>query len=196
MRRRAVLTSLAAAAGAACMPALAKTDLPPVQVFKNPSCSCCGAWVEHMKAAGFSFTVTEVDDTSVARKRYGLPNRLASCHTAVVAGSSKATSRPTMSRSCWRRSRWPSAFPSQECPSARPGWRWARAWTHIEFFSSTRKVATVFSPTTEAHHEVLVSRCCYCPDALRCGLRPSVCCRPCGASPRRRLGCHCGSAHG
>jgi hypothetical protein len=53
---------------------------------KTPSCGCCGAWVEHMKAAGFSVNVTKVDDTSVARRKYGLPDRFGSCHTAVVGG--------------------------------------------------------------------------------------------------------------
>jgi hypothetical protein len=86
MKRRVVLTSLAAATAALALPAAAKGALPPVQVFKNPSCGCCGAWVDHMKAAGFAVKVTEVDDTSVARKKYGLPDRFGSCHTAVVGG--------------------------------------------------------------------------------------------------------------
>jgi hypothetical protein len=86
MKRRAVLTALAAAAAALSLPVGAKTALPPVQVFKNPNCGCCGAWVDHMKAAGFTVSVSEVDDTSVARKKYGLPDRFGSCHTAVVGG--------------------------------------------------------------------------------------------------------------
>ena len=86
MKRRAVLTSLAAAASALSLPVAAKQALPPVQVFKSPSCGCCGAWVDHMKAAGFAVNVTEVDDTAVARRKYGLPDRFGSCHTAVVAG--------------------------------------------------------------------------------------------------------------
>ena len=86
MKRCAVLTSLAAAAAALALPAVANQALPPVQVFKSPSCRCCGAWAEHMKAAGSSVNVTEVDDTSVARRKYGLPDRLGSCHTAVVGG--------------------------------------------------------------------------------------------------------------
>lgn len=86
MKRRAVLTSLAAAAAAVSLPVAAKVPLPQVQVFKNPSCGCCGAWVDHMKAAGFAVNVTEVDDTSVTRRKYGLLDRFGSCHTAVVAG--------------------------------------------------------------------------------------------------------------
>ncbi len=59
MKRRAVITSLAAAAAALALPVVAKEALPQVQVFKTPSCGCCGAWVEHMKAAGFSVNVTK-----------------------------------------------------------------------------------------------------------------------------------------
>jgi hypothetical protein len=86
MKRRDFLTLLTAAAAALSLPVGAKQALPQVQVFKDPNCGCCGAWVEHMKAAGFSVTVTEVDDTSVARRKYGLPEKFAGCHTAVVGG--------------------------------------------------------------------------------------------------------------
>lgn len=88
MRRRTVLASMtaAAAAGMAGLPAFAREPLPVVQVFKSPSCGCCGAWVDHMKGAGFTVKVTEVDDTSVARRQYGLPDKFGGCHTAVIAG--------------------------------------------------------------------------------------------------------------
>lgn len=67
-------------------PALAASTLPAVEVFKNPSCGCCAAWVDHLKAAGFDVKVTMMEDTAVARRKYGLPDRLGGCHTAVVAG--------------------------------------------------------------------------------------------------------------
>jgi len=88
MKRRSVLFRLAAGASAAVTgrAAFAQAALPQVRVFKSPTCSCCGAWVDHMKGSGFAVTVTEVDDTSVARRKYGLPDRFGSCHTAVFAG--------------------------------------------------------------------------------------------------------------
>lgn len=55
-----------------------------VHVFKTSTCGCCGHWVEHMKANGFDVIVQDVDDTSVYRRKYGVPDSLASCHTAVV----------------------------------------------------------------------------------------------------------------
>lgn len=85
MNRRNVLSAIAGAAAWAAIPVSAAT-LPPVEVFKNPACGCCGAWAEHMKAAGFAVKVTMVDDTTAVRKRLGMPDAFGSCHTAVVAG--------------------------------------------------------------------------------------------------------------
>lgn len=57
-----------------------------VTVYKTPTCGCCGKWVEHMKASGFAVTVEEVDNTGPYREKYGVPEALQSCHTAVVEG--------------------------------------------------------------------------------------------------------------
>jgi hypothetical protein len=65
---------------------LAAPALPLLEVYKSPHCGCCGAWVDHMKAAGFPAKVHLVDDTTAARKRLGMPDRFGSCHTAVVGG--------------------------------------------------------------------------------------------------------------
>lgn len=86
MKRRHILTALAAGAATAVLPAFAANKLPLVEVFKSPTCGCCGAWVDHLKAAGFPVKVVEVDDTTVTRKRYGLPDKFGSCHTGIVNG--------------------------------------------------------------------------------------------------------------
>jgi hypothetical protein len=86
MNRRSFLSSAVALAALATVSAHAVVALPEVQVFKSPSCGCCGAWVEHMKAAGFAVKVTEVNDTTAARKRLGMPDRYGSCHSATVGG--------------------------------------------------------------------------------------------------------------
>lgn len=53
-------------------------------VYLTPTCGCCGKWVEHLTAAGFSVkrTVTPELDAVPARQR--VPPSLRSCHTAVV----------------------------------------------------------------------------------------------------------------
>lgn len=86
MNRRNFISLAGGAVAFTALPALAANTLPAVEVFKNPSCGCCGAWVDHLKAAGFDVKVTMVEDTAVARRKYGLADRFGSCHTAVVAG--------------------------------------------------------------------------------------------------------------
>lgn len=86
MNRRSLLRAALGAMAFTAIPAAAANALPPVEVFKNPSCGCCGAWVDHLKAAGFDVKVTLVEDTAVARRQVGLPDRFGSCHTAVVRG--------------------------------------------------------------------------------------------------------------
>jgi hypothetical protein len=57
-----------------------------VTVYKDPDCGCCGGWVDHLKANGFSVQVNDVRDMTPHKKRLGVPERLASCHTGVVGG--------------------------------------------------------------------------------------------------------------
>ena len=85
MKRRHLLTAVAAALAAAALPSAADS-LPPVDVYKSPTCECCGAWSEHLRAAGFTVNVVAVDDPAAVRKRFGLPERFGSCHTGVVNG--------------------------------------------------------------------------------------------------------------
>jgi hypothetical protein len=59
---------------------------PHLTVYKTPTCGCCGKWVEHMQASGFTATVTNMDDVSPIKTKNGLPARLASCHTTLVGG--------------------------------------------------------------------------------------------------------------
>lgn len=85
MNRRHLSGLVLGAFAVAALPARA-VALPTVEVYRSPYCGCCGAWVEHMKSAGFSVNVHLVDDTTVTRKRFGMPDTFGSCHTAVVEG--------------------------------------------------------------------------------------------------------------
>jgi len=55
-----------------------------VRVYRDPTCGCCGMWVEHLRKAGFTATVMEVDDIAAIKAKYGVPARVGSCHTALV----------------------------------------------------------------------------------------------------------------
>jgi hypothetical protein len=84
MKRRQFLLALGALPLAPGRLAAAVT--PEVLVYKDVSCGCCGGWVEHMKAAGFSMSVEEVKGTSAIRRRLGMPQAYGACHTATVEG--------------------------------------------------------------------------------------------------------------
>lgn len=86
--RRALLIAGVSAAAATATAACAQTARPSsdLAVYKSPTCGCCGAWVEHMTAAGFQARITEVTDPGAVRRARGIPDSLASCHTALIGG--------------------------------------------------------------------------------------------------------------
>lgn len=63
-----------------------KPAAPLVEVFKSPTCGCCGNWVKHMQANGFVVRTTEMNDLTQVKKSRGVPDEVQSCHTAVVNG--------------------------------------------------------------------------------------------------------------
>ncbi|MDG0855816.1 DUF411 domain-containing protein [Roseateles puraquae] len=87
-QRRLVLGLSLGLAGLAlpCL-ALARPDAkqPLVTVWKDPNCGCCKVWVEHLRSSGLVVQVREIGNIG-ARRRLGVPEKLASCHTAEVAG--------------------------------------------------------------------------------------------------------------
>lgn len=85
------LTRRRAIAFFAILPALAMTRRaraagPEITVTKDPNCGCCGAWVDHLKAEGFAVEVIETAAVNRVKAKLGVPNDLASCHTAEVEG--------------------------------------------------------------------------------------------------------------
>ena len=73
-----------AADSAATSPAAAAAD--EIVVYKTPTCGCCGRWVDHMKANGFTATVKDTADLAPIKRRLGVPPSMVSCHTTVVNG--------------------------------------------------------------------------------------------------------------
>lgn len=86
--RRGLLIGAAQAAAAFGLwsPSIAAESLPKMIVTRDPNCGCCGNWVKHVKAAGFPVDVVEVEDVAPLKARLGVPDALASCHTAEVGG--------------------------------------------------------------------------------------------------------------
>ena len=61
-------------------------SLPPVDVYKSPTCECCGKWIEHLGKAGFKVEAHVINDVPGNRKVLGMPDKFGSCHTAKVDG--------------------------------------------------------------------------------------------------------------
>ena len=55
-----------------------------INVYRDPSCSCCGGWIDHLAAQGFQPTSIATSNMETLKKQYGVPDGLASCHTAVI----------------------------------------------------------------------------------------------------------------
>jgi hypothetical protein len=83
---RHVLTPIAAALLGVALALPLAARAVGVTVYKTPTCGCCKAWVEHLRAAGFEVQVQDLADVTPHKQRLGVPPRLASCHTAVVDG--------------------------------------------------------------------------------------------------------------
>lgn len=82
MKRTDVL-ALVLGVGSISLPAAAGT---PMHVYKVRGCQCCEKWTAHLRADGFDVDVEEVNNTAEYRQKYGIPDSLKSCHTAVVGG--------------------------------------------------------------------------------------------------------------
>ncbi|MGB2784798.1 DUF411 domain-containing protein [Psychrobacter sp.] len=54
-------------------------------VYKDPHCGCCKEWISHAEDNGLSATAHDVEDMSVVKERYSVPNEMQSCHTIVTA---------------------------------------------------------------------------------------------------------------
>src|SRR5207244_7320388 len=64
----------------------AEAESAAILVHKDPNCSCCAGWVQHLKDAGFAVRVEETANLQPVRNRLGVPTDLAACHTAEVDG--------------------------------------------------------------------------------------------------------------
>lgn len=90
-RRKMLLATLAGSGlltlSALRMPVMASPSAAAAMtVARTPSCGCCGAWIEAMRAAGITIHDEMIDDLAPLKARLGVPADLQSCHTAVIDG--------------------------------------------------------------------------------------------------------------
>jgi hypothetical protein len=85
-RRLTRRSALVAAAALALAPRRLFAADEVITVHKDPSCGCCTGWAQHLQKAGFVTRVVETKDLDAVRRRLGVPDDLAGCHTAEISG--------------------------------------------------------------------------------------------------------------
>ena len=63
-----------------------KIDGPEIVVYKSPTCGCCKKWVTHLRDNGFNVKALNTQNVNPIKQQQGVTPKLASCHTAIVAG--------------------------------------------------------------------------------------------------------------
>lgn len=53
-------------------------------VYKDANCGCCKEWVGYAEGNGLNATAHNVEDLSLFKERYGVPQQMRSCHTTVT----------------------------------------------------------------------------------------------------------------
>ncbi|MCY1407040.1 hypothetical protein D3C76_246960 [compost metagenome] len=80
LRRIALLALLASSSLAQAAQAL------NIDVYRDPNCGCCKAWIKHLQDNGFTVQDHEEPNMSAVKERLGVAPRLSSCHTGVIDG--------------------------------------------------------------------------------------------------------------
>lgn len=91
--RRALLSGALALGGVSLLglqgsPGAASPNRPRpiILMYRSPTCGCCLKWADKARAAGFGVRVTETGDMAAVKRRLGVPEALASCHTSTIGG--------------------------------------------------------------------------------------------------------------
>ena len=60
-------------------------DIPKVFSYRSVSCGCCKKWISYLRDNGLEVVDNIVEDVSVIKNQYQIPNNLRSCHSAQIA---------------------------------------------------------------------------------------------------------------
>ena len=59
-------------------------DVPKVVSYRSASCGCCKKWINHLRDNGLEVVDNIVEDVSVIKNQYQIPNNLRSCHSTQI----------------------------------------------------------------------------------------------------------------
>ncbi len=68
-------------------PVIEQEPASGMTLYKTAQCGCCGLWVDHMQAAGFSMAVVNSPDMNAVKQQLGIQPVYQSCHTLVDKNS-------------------------------------------------------------------------------------------------------------
>jgi hypothetical protein len=54
-----------------------------LNVYKNPTCDCCGKWISHVESNGFDTIVHKTIKMDTIKDNAGVPANYRSCHTSI-----------------------------------------------------------------------------------------------------------------
>ena len=77
-----VLLIFAPALNAAPIRSESNLNFPKITSYRSASCGCCKKWVNHLRSSGLEVVDNVVEDISLIKDQYSIPNNLRSCHTA------------------------------------------------------------------------------------------------------------------
>jgi hypothetical protein len=86
MTRRKAISLAGAAACALYAGAADAADARKIVMHKSPTCGCCGGWAKRLREAGFAVEEIVEGDMKAVKARLGVPENMASCHTAELDG--------------------------------------------------------------------------------------------------------------
>ena len=57
-------------------------NFPKIISYRSVSCGCCKKWVNHLRSNGLEVVDNIVEDISLIKEQYSIPNNFRACHTA------------------------------------------------------------------------------------------------------------------
>lgn len=63
-----------------------KAEPISVTMYKNPNCECCEKWAAYMENNGYAVSIIPSDTLAAVKEKYGVPNNVSACHTALIDG--------------------------------------------------------------------------------------------------------------
>ncbi len=62
------------------------SEVQDITVYRSPNCGCCSGWIKHLQDNQFNVIDIKTNNMSKLKQKYGIPDKLASCHTAIIDG--------------------------------------------------------------------------------------------------------------